>query len=84
VPELESDKAVVFEELFVAGLHMPSHTALAEILMKFKVQIHQLTPNAIVQLSKFFWAVSRFGGRPTTEVLAKRDELHYQQKKIEC
>jgi hypothetical protein len=45
--ELNDNEAVVFEEFFVTGLHMPPHPAFAEILLKFWVQLHQLTPNAI-------------------------------------
>jgi hypothetical protein len=52
VPESADDEAVVFEEFFAAGLRMPPHSALTEILWKFRVQLHQLTPNAIVQLSR--------------------------------
>jgi hypothetical protein len=51
-------------------------------MLKFKIMLHQLTPNAIVQLSKFFWAVVSFSDRPTAEVFAKYYELHYQQKKV--
>jgi hypothetical protein len=46
-------------------------------MLKFKIQLHQRTPNNILQLSKFFWDVRR-----TVEVFAKQYELHYQQKKI--
>jgi tRNA A37 threonylcarbamoyladenosine synthetase subunit TsaC/SUA5/YrdC len=42
------DEVVVFEEFFTAGLRMPPHPVLADILLKFQIQIHQLTPNAIV------------------------------------
>jgi hypothetical protein len=48
VPEPNSDEAVVFEEFFTAGLRMPPHHVLTEILLKFQVQLHQLTPNAII------------------------------------
>jgi hypothetical protein len=47
----QPDKAVIFEEFFAAGLRLPPHLVLAEILQKFKVQLHQLTPNAIVQIN---------------------------------
>jgi hypothetical protein len=66
------DEAVVFEDFFIAGFHMPPHTALADILQKFKVQLHQLIMNAIVQLSKFLWAVTSCGGRPTSCTTNKR------------
>jgi hypothetical protein len=60
ISEPLADEAVVFEEFFTAGLWMPPHRTLAEILLKFQVQLHQLTPNAIAQLSKYLWAVSSF------------------------
>jgi hypothetical protein len=53
IPELDSNKAIVFEDFFIAGLRMPPHSILSDILLKFRVQLHQLTPNAIVQLSIF-------------------------------
>jgi hypothetical protein len=82
VLEPNRDEAVVFEDYFTAGLRMPPNLALVEIIMKFKIQRHQLTPNVVVQLSKFLWAVASCGGKPTMEVFVKHYELHYQQKKI--
>jgi hypothetical protein len=35
IPEPQSDKAVVFEEFFTAGLRMPPHPVLSDILLKF-------------------------------------------------
>jgi hypothetical protein len=52
VPEPDSDEAGMYEGFFVASLHMPLHLALADILLKFRAQMHQLMPNAIAQLSK--------------------------------
>jgi hypothetical protein len=71
VPELDDDEVVVYKYFFVAGLRMPPHPALADILLHFQAQLHQLTPNAIVQLSKYFWAVGSFGGVPSGGAFAK-------------
>jgi hypothetical protein len=60
--EPNDDEVVIFEDFFVAGLRMPPHSVLVNILLKFQVQLHQLTPNAITQLSKYFWVVGSFGG----------------------
>jgi hypothetical protein len=48
VPEL-----VVFEAFFAAGLRLPTHRFVAEVLRKFEVHVHQLTPNAVVALAKY-------------------------------
>jgi hypothetical protein len=71
-----------FKDLFTAGLCMPPYPVLTEILQKFHVQLHQLRPNAIVQVKKIIWPVISCGGRPTAEVFTKYYKLHYQQKKI--
>jgi hypothetical protein len=83
VPEPEDNEVIVFEEFFSAGLRMPPHLVLVDILLKFRVQLHQLTPNAIVQLSKYFWVVASFEGVPFADGFIKRYELYYQPKKME-
>jgi hypothetical protein len=35
IPEPNSDEAIIFEEFFTAGLRMPPHPVLADILLKF-------------------------------------------------
>jgi hypothetical protein len=46
-------EAIVFEEFFTAGLRMPPHQVLVDMLLKLQVQLYQLTSNAIAQLSKY-------------------------------
>ena len=67
---------------FVAGLRLPLDPVVPEILAKFKVKIHQLTPNAIVMLSKFFWAVKTFGGHVSVDAFCRLYELHPQGRKV--
>jgi hypothetical protein len=83
VSEPNSNEAIVYEDFFVAGLRMPPHPALVDILLKFQVQLHQLMPNVIVQLSKYFWATCNFGSVPEGNVFVKQYELHYKPKKVE-
>jgi hypothetical protein len=52
VPEPECE-LVVFKAFFAAGLRLPAHRFVAEVLRKFEVQVHQLTPNAVVALAKY-------------------------------
>jgi hypothetical protein len=82
VPEPNGDEAVVYEDFFIIGLCMPPHPALANILLHFQAQLHQLTPNAIAQLSKIFWAVGSFGGVPSGNLFVKCYELHYKSKSV--
>jgi hypothetical protein len=71
----DNDEAVVCEDFFIAGLCMPLHLALGDILLHFQAQLHQLTPNAIVQISMYFWAVGSFGSMPSSGTFAKWYEL---------
>jgi hypothetical protein len=77
VPEPEG-KLVVFEAFFIAGLRLPAHRFVSEVPQKFEVQVHQLTPNAMVELAKYVWATTSYGGQPSVEVFAKR----WQKRKI--
>jgi hypothetical protein len=77
IPEPDSDKAIVFEEFFTTGLRMPPHPVFMDILLNFQMQLHQLTPNAIGQLSKYIWAVVSFGGVLSVDSFTKRYELYY-------
>jgi hypothetical protein len=70
VPKPQADEAIVFEDFFTARLCMPPHPVLVDILHKFQVQLHQLTPNAIVQINKFIWAATSYGGHRTADVFA--------------
>jgi hypothetical protein len=81
VPEPEGE-LVVFEAFFAAGLSLPMHRFIIEVLRKFEIQIHQLTPNVMVALEKYVWPVSSYGGESSIEVFAKGYCLHWQKKKI--
>jgi hypothetical protein len=82
IPDPLDNEAVVFKDFFAAGLCMPPHPVILDIWCKFWVQLHQLTPNAIVQISKFIWTVTSYGGHPTISIFAHHYDLHYQNKKI--
>jgi hypothetical protein len=81
VPEPEGE-LVVFEAFFAAGLRLPAHRFVGEVLRRFNVQVHQLTPNAVVALAKYVWATTSYGGQPSVEVFAKYYCLHWQKRKI--
>jgi hypothetical protein len=73
---------VVFEAFFIAGLRLPAHSFVSEVLQKFEVQVHQLTPNVVVALAKYIWAMTSYDGQPSVEVFAKQYCLHWQKRKI--
>jgi hypothetical protein len=47
---------------------------------EFQIYLHQLTPNSIVRLSVFIWALRSQGMSPDAEAFCLVHELHYQTK----
>jgi hypothetical protein len=56
-PTPKDDEVVVFKSFFRAGLQFPLSEMIGEVLDNFEIYLHQLTPNAIVRLSIFIWAL---------------------------
>jgi hypothetical protein len=53
---------------------------IGEVLKNFEIYLHQLTPNAIVRLNVFIWALRSQGMSPDAEAFCRVHELHYQTK----
>jgi hypothetical protein len=79
-PKPEKDEVVVFKSFFKAGLRFPLNGMIADVLKKFGIYLHQLTPNAIVRLSVYIWALRSQGVEPFAEGFCRVHELHYQTK----
>jgi hypothetical protein len=60
----------------MAGLRLQVSKRLAEILAAYNVQIHQLTPNSIPQITKFLWACRTFTGDNDVETFIRHFEIH--------
>jgi hypothetical protein len=52
VPEPEGE-LIVFDAFFAVGLRLPTHRFMVEVLRRFEVHVHQLTPNVVVALAKY-------------------------------
>jgi hypothetical protein len=79
-PKPGKDEVVVFKSFFKAGLRFPLNKMIADVLKKFGMYLHQLTPNAIVRLSVYIWALRSQGVEPFGEGFCRVHELHYQTK----
>jgi hypothetical protein len=76
----ENNEVVVYRSFFKAGLRFPLHEMIGDVLKDFEIYLHQLTPNAIVRLSVFIWALRSQGVEPLAEAFCRVHELHYQTK----
>jgi hypothetical protein len=75
-PKLEKDEVVVFKSFFKAGLRFPLNGMIADVLKKFGIYLHQLTPNAIVRLSVYIWALRSQRVEPFAKGFCQVHELH--------
>jgi hypothetical protein len=80
VLELKDDEVIVFKSFFRAGLWFPLYDVIGEVLKNFAIYLHQLTPNAIVRLIVYIWALQSQGTSPNAEAFCRVHELHYQTK----
>jgi hypothetical protein len=77
-PKPGKDEKVVFKSFFKAGLRFSLNKMIADVLKKFGIYFHQLTPNAIVRLSVYIWALRSQGVEPFAEGFCRVHEMHYQ------
>ncbi|TVU41995.1 hypothetical protein EJB05_08375, partial [Eragrostis curvula] len=82
IPQPKPNEAVVFRDYFEAGLRLPALFILQRVLTAYGIQIHHLTPNAFVQLSKFIWAVRTFNAKVNYEAFLRFFSCHLQNKKV--
>jgi hypothetical protein len=80
VLEHRDDEVVVFKSFFRAGLQFPLYEMINEVLKNFEIYLHQLTPNAIVRLRVYIWALQSQGKSANGEGFCRVHELHYQTK----
>jgi hypothetical protein len=80
ISEPKDDEGIVFKSFFRAGLRFPLYEMIDEVLKKFEIYLHQLTPNAIVRLSVYIWALRSQGKNVNAEGFCRVHELYYQTK----
>jgi hypothetical protein len=79
-PKPGKDEVVVYKSFFKAGLWLPMYKMILKVLQRYEVYMHQLTPNAMVRLCVFIWAVRSQGGHTDADAFCKVHDLHYQTK----
>ena len=76
----EDDEVVGFKSFFHVGLWFSLYEMIGEVLKRFKIYLHQLTPNAIVRLNIYIWALRNQGKIVNAEGFCRVHEIHYQTK----
>jgi hypothetical protein len=79
-PAPEEDEVVVYRSFMKAGLRFPLSRFLVEVLKTFEIFLHQITPEAIIRMSIFVWAVRSQGLKPSVKCFYNMHELLYETK----
>jgi hypothetical protein len=56
-PTPEEDEVVVYRSFMKAGLRFPLSKLLVKVLKTFEIFLHQITPESIIRMGVFIWAV---------------------------
>jgi hypothetical protein len=80
VPLPEADEVVAYRSFMKAGLWFPLDKLLVEILKTFEIYLHQLTPEAIIKVGVFIWAMRSEGLEPNAKCFCNMHELSYETK----
>jgi hypothetical protein len=80
VPTPEENEVVIFRSFLKAGLRFPLSSFVVEVLKIFEIYFHQLTPEAIIRMGIFVWAVKSQGLEPNAKSFCNIHEPLYETK----
>jgi hypothetical protein len=80
VPLPKADEVVVYRSFMKVGLRFPLDKLLVEVLKTFEIYLHQLTPEAIIKVWIFIWAMRSHGLEPDARCFCNIHELFYEMK----
>jgi hypothetical protein len=66
-PTPEENEVVIFRSFLKAGLRFPLSRFVVEVLKIFEICLHQITPEAIIRMGIFVWAVRSQGLEPNAK-----------------
>jgi hypothetical protein len=79
IPAPKENEVVIYRSFFKAGLRFPL-SRFVEVLKIYQIFLHQITPEAIVRIGIFVWAVRSQGLEPSARCFYSMHELSYETK----
>jgi hypothetical protein len=79
-PAPEKNEVVVYKSFLKVGLRFSLSRFFVEVLKIFQIFLHQLTPEAIIRMGLFVWAVRSQGLEPSAKYFCSMHEILYETK----
>jgi hypothetical protein len=80
IPVPEENEVVIYRSFFMVGLRFPLSRFVVEVLKIYEIFLHQITPEAIIRMGIFVWAVRSQGLEPSAKCFCSMHELSYETK----
>jgi hypothetical protein len=80
VPVPEENEVVIYRSFFKAGPRFPLNRFVVEVLKIYQIFLHQITPEAIIRMGIFVWAMRSQGLEPSAKCFCSMHELSYETK----
>jgi hypothetical protein len=79
-PAPEKNEVVIYRSFLKAGPRFPLSKFVVEVLKIYQIFLHQITPEAIMRMEIFVWAVRSQGLEPSAKCFCNMHELLYETK----
>jgi hypothetical protein len=76
----EENEVVIYRSFFKVGLRFPLSKFVVEVLKIYQLFLHQITPEAIIRMGIFTWAMRSQGLEPSTRCFCSMHEISYETK----
>jgi hypothetical protein len=80
VPAPEENEVVIYQSFFKAGLRFPLSKFVVEVLKIYQIFLHQITPEAIMRMGIFVWAMRSQGLELSAKCFCSMHKLLYETK----
>jgi hypothetical protein len=77
-PATEENEVVVYRSFMKVGLRFPLSKFVVKVLKTFEIFLHQITPEAIIRMGVFIWAVRSQRMEPSAKCFCNMHELLYE------
>jgi hypothetical protein len=79
-PAPKENEVVIYRSFLKAGLRFPLSKFVVGVLKIFQIYLHQITPEAIIRMGIFVWAVRSQGLEPSAKCFCSMHELLCETK----